>query len=108
MKPRLGRTDATLDHAIDAVRGDEPPAGAAEAAASRVWSQVAEAVRPHAAVERIRGCDDVRALLPQHREGALSGAKSLLVEDHLRDCAACRALRSDPHRRHLAVLPWRK
>jgi hypothetical protein len=95
-----------LDEAIAAVREDEPPAAAAEAAAARVWARVAqEAGLAQGPVLAIRGCADVQALLPEHRRGELRGPRALLVEDHLRECANCRAaLRGGPR---LAVLPWR-
>jgi hypothetical protein len=98
----------TLDDAIQAVREDEPPAGAAEAAAARVWARIAsETGIPAAEVAEIRSCADVRALFGEHRQGTLKPARALLVEDHLRECAACRAAFRQPDRPRLAVLPWR-
>jgi ferric-dicitrate binding protein FerR (iron transport regulator) len=95
-----------LDEAIAAVRGDEAPAGVADSAAARVW----ERLEPHApalAVEAIHGCTDVMALLPAYRRGELKAARALLVEDHLRECATCRATLREPVGRRLSVLPWR-
>ena len=95
-----------LDDAIAAVRDDEAPAGVAESAAARVW----ERIGPHApalAIETIHGCADVKALLPAHRRGELKAARALLVEDHLRECAACRAAFREPGGRQLSILPWR-
>jgi hypothetical protein len=96
----------TLDDAVAAVRDDEAAAGAAEAAATRVWQRL----EPHTdalPVEAIRGCADVMALLPGYRRGELKPARALLVEDHLRECAACRAAFREPGGRRLAILPWR-
>jgi len=100
------KQELRLDDAITAVRDEEPPAGAAEAAAGRVWDRVAQAANLAAAsVETIRGCADVQALLGEHRQATLSGPRALLVEDHLKECAACRAaFRGGPR---LAILPWR-
>ena len=95
-----------LDDVVAAVRDDEAPAAAAESAAARVW----ERLEPHTedvALEAIHGCADVRALLPAHRRAELKPARALLVEDHLRDCAACRAAFREPGGRRLAILPWR-
>lgn len=39
---------------------------------------------------RIRGCEGFRALLPAWRAGALTQAKRMLLEDHLRECVPCR------------------
>jgi ferric-dicitrate binding protein FerR (iron transport regulator) len=97
-----------LQDAIVAVRDDEPKASVAESAAARVWDKLApHAAASGAAVEAIRGCADVRALLPAHRRAELPAARALLVEDHLRECAACRAAFREPDGPRLAVLPWR-
>jgi hypothetical protein len=78
-----------LDDAVDAVRDEEIDLRAAETARARVWEAVArEAAAP--TVEAIRGCADVRALLPAHARRELSSARALIVVDHLRECAACR------------------
>ena len=108
MKQERGRDEVTLEDAIAAVRDDEAPAAVADAAAARVWQRLA----PHAAdgrhrIDAIRGCADVQALLPAHRRGELRPARALLVEDHLRECAACRAAFREPDGPRLAVLPWR-
>ena len=96
----------TLDDAVAAVRDDETTAAVAESAAARVWQRL----EPHAdavPVEAIHGCADVMALLPGYRRGELKPARALLVEDHLRECAACRAAFREPGGRRLAILPWR-
>jgi ferric-dicitrate binding protein FerR (iron transport regulator) len=105
----MNRDQVDLERAIVAVRGDEVPASVAEAAGVRVWERLArEAGLPAGAVEAIRGCADVQALLPAHREGALPAVRALLVEDHLRECAVCRASWRHPGATRLAVLPWRR
>jgi ferric-dicitrate binding protein FerR (iron transport regulator) len=97
-----------LDDAIAAVRDDEPAPAAMEQAGARVLSVLqAETRAGAAAVDSIRGCADVEALLPAHRLGTLNGPRALLVEDHLHECPACRARFRDPDARRLAVLPWR-
>ncbi len=100
------KEELKLDDAIAALRADEPPAAAADAAAARVWARVAQqAGLQTSPVEAIRGCADVQALLPEHRRGTLAPSRALLVLDHLKECAACRAaLRGGPR---LAVLPGR-
>jgi FecR-like protein/putative zinc finger protein len=101
--------DLELDTAIAAVREDDAPEAVADAAGARVWERLArEAGLAAACVEAIRGCADVQALLFAHREGTLTAARRLLVEDHLRECAVCRASRRHPGGTRLAVLPWRR
>ena len=107
MKLEPGRHETTLDDAIAAVRDDEPPAAVAESAAARVWGRLAPAPVEAAPVESIHGCADVRTLLPAHRRGELKVARAWLVEDHLRECAACRGAFREPGGRRLAILPWR-
>lgn len=98
--------DEILDEAVAAVRDDLPPAAEAEAAASRALARIAQELAIQGTVETIRGCADVRALLPALRQGTLPPQRTLVVEDHLRECAGCRlALRGGPS---LAVLPWRR
>lgn len=103
-----GRRELTLDEAIEAVRAEDAAPALVDAASRRVWQQlaghVAEPLDAHAS---IRGCDDVVALLPGYRVGTLSPARTLLVDDHLRECATCRAAYGQPGTRRLAVLPWR-
>jgi ferric-dicitrate binding protein FerR (iron transport regulator) len=107
MTRRLGE-DETVEAAVAAVRADEAPADVASAAADRVWRQVAGAASlAQPAVDHIRGCGDVAALLPDHRAGRLSAPRALLVEDHLRECPSCQARFRQPGRPRLAVLPWR-
>ena len=108
MRDQIERKESSLDDAIAAVRDDVPPAGAADAAAERAWERIAPAQRAMVSpAEAITGCADVRALLPAHRRGELSAPRALLVEDHLRDCVACRKAFLQPARGHLALLPWR-
>jgi ferric-dicitrate binding protein FerR (iron transport regulator) len=100
--------DTRLDEAIAAVRDEQPPAGAAEEAAARVWPRVAvEAGLAGGDVASIRGCADVQALFPALRQSTLPAARALLVEDHLRECAPCRTAYRQPGRARLSVLPWR-
>jgi hypothetical protein len=56
------------------------------------------------AVDTIESCGDVQHLLASYRAGTLSGARRLLIDDHLRDCGAClRRFRGGPE---AAVLDW--
>ena len=108
MKLEPGRDETTLDGAIAAVRDDEASAAVAETAAARVWQRLAPHASPDAVpIEAIHGCADVMALLAAYRRGELKAARALLVEDHLRECAACRAAFREPGGRRLAILPWR-
>ncbi len=108
MRPQDGRKDLALDDAIAAVRDDAPAPGAAPEAAARVWQRLGPEGRATAdAPEAIGGCADVIALRNAFRSGQLTPARTLLVEDHLRECVGCRAAYLEPGGRHLALLTWR-
>src|SRR5581483_6932364 len=79
--------------AVAALRRDEPASEELQAAGARAWKRVQATLGDPAyahAVEHIRSCEDVRALLPAYRTGNLTAARALLVDDHLRECVSCR------------------
>ena len=78
-----------LDDAVRALRDDTPSSEQLHQAANRVWTRL-QNQDVAADVEQIRGCADVRLLLPALAAGKLSASRKLLVEDHLRECLACR------------------
>ncbi len=101
--------DSPLDRAVGEVADDAVAPETVEAAAARVWERLARGEAAGAAAETsapapststasaapaqpasLRGCDDFQRLIPAHRLGALSPARQLLLEDHLRSCVACR------------------
>jgi len=124
MNLRRENPEETLDRAVDAVRDDAPDAELMRAAADRVWEKLTAAARSNpavaaaagaaAVVDTIRGCDDYQALLPAYLAGELTPARRLLLEDHSRECVACRraliAARSGRAAAapHPAVVPGRR
>ena len=88
--------DDRLDRELDAIRNEAISDEAAEEAAGRVWKRLQEGP--------IRGCADFQALLDDYRAGSLSPARKLLIEDHLRECVACRKVAEG----RVTVLPVRK
>ena len=93
--------DAALDRAIALARSEAPEPATVEAAAARVWERLAsgtdiaptaQAAVPVTAgpIESIRGCADFTSLIPAYVAGELAPARALLVEDHTRECLACR------------------
>jgi len=95
MSQGMKQRDPSLDEIIAEVRGESVDEHAVDQAAHRVWARVREhyasptlATNPD--VEKIRGCVDFQALMPAYLDGNLSPARSLLLEDHLHDCVACR------------------
>lgn len=87
--------DALIDRGAEEIRCDLPDAAACEAAAERVWERLAPSLRAEGAagarpVDSIRGCDDIRMLLPAYVAGELAEARALLLQDHTRECLPCR------------------
>lgn len=74
--------DDRLDKELEAIRSEAMSGEVVEAAAARVLQRIQEGP--------IRGCADFQALAAGCRAGKLSPARTLLVEDHLRECVVCR------------------
>ncbi|HKW57032.1 MAG TPA: FecR domain-containing protein [Candidatus Acidoferrum sp.] len=94
MKFFRSKRDAVLDQAIQEIRALQPDAKTMSASAERVWERVLAAQGEQTAsapFQVIRGCADVRALLPAFYKRELSAARALLVEDHLQECVSCRS-----------------
>ena len=89
MTPEHHFLDATLEQAVIEIRNDAADPAVVEAAAARVWARLAQG-QTHAPAEHIRTCADFQALLPDYRAGKLAPARSLLLQDHLHECVACR------------------
>jgi len=99
-------TDRELNNIVDDVaadiRGEKLDSAIVDGAAQRVWTRmtgeqaaIAAGVRP---VEQIRNCDDFQALIPPYLQGYLSSARTMLLEDHTRECVPCRkALKQARH-----------
>ena len=99
--------DPILDRAISEVRGEAVDPAVEAAAAERVWARIGgiAAAEADRAVETLRSCADFRALIPAWRQGRLSSARALLVEDHVHGCAACRKAMAP--RRAVPAIPMR-
>jgi hypothetical protein len=88
------KQDARLDEAISELRGEQPDAKTLSASAERVWQKLQEGLGEEAtanALQPIRGCADIRALLPAFHQHELPPARALIVEDHLKECVSCRS-----------------
>lgn len=102
----MKRTDRELNTMLDDVtaeiRSQNLDSAVVAGAAQRVWSRMAgeqaaieAGVTP---VEHIRNCQDFQSLIPAYLQGQLSGARTMLLEDHTRECVPCRkALKEARH-----------
>ena len=94
MKFFRSKQDVFLDQAISELRGEQPDAETLSASAERVWQKLQASEGEEAAtspLQPIRGCSDIRALLPALHQHELPPARALIVEDHLRECVSCRS-----------------
>ena len=82
-----------FDEAIASVRNSDPDPREMSAAGDRVWERIQAAYADpnfSTAAETLRACQQFRELMPESEAGTLSAGKALLLEDHLRECVACR------------------
>src|SRR5580658_8953525 len=94
MKFFRSKQDDLLDQAISELRAEQPDAKTLSASAEHVWLKLQAGLgEEHAAavLQPIRGCADIRAMLPAFHQQELSSARALIVEDHLRECVSCRS-----------------
>jgi len=94
MKFFWSKQDDTLEQAIAQLRDEQPDAKTLAVSAERVWKKLQDAAGEEMladAGQPIRGCVDIRGLLPAFYAQELPPARALIVEDHLRECVACRS-----------------
>ncbi len=77
-----------LDQTISEIADESIPEDQMEQAATRVRHKLFPEVRSGS--ERIRSCSDYQALIPSYLSKTLSAGRSLLLQDHTRECPACR------------------
>ncbi len=99
-------TDRELNNIVDDVaaeiRSEKLDSAVVAGAAQRVWTRIAgEQIAAQAGitpVEQIRNCEDFQSLIPAYLQGYLSSARTMLLEDHTRECVPCRkALKEARH-----------
>ena len=88
-----------LESGLAAIRNRSVDSGQVEEAASRILHNLeaehTKVVTLPASVEaqgidRIRGCDDFRSLIPAYLSSSLTASRNLLFEDHFHECVRCR------------------
>jgi FecR protein/Putative zinc-finger len=94
MKFFRSKQDDRLDQAISELRTEQPDAKILSASAEHVWQKLQEGLGEEttpSALQPIRGCADIRALLPAFHQQELPAARALIVENHLKECVSCRS-----------------
>jgi FecR-like protein/putative zinc finger protein len=94
MKRNSKELDSILDRVAAGIRSEELDVAVVESAADRVWARLSKEnvveLPETNVVEEIRGCADFQALIPAYLRKELSDARTLLLEDHTRECIPCR------------------
>ncbi|PYU77474.1 MAG: hypothetical protein DMG51_20720, partial [Acidobacteria bacterium] len=106
MKLFRSKQDADLDQAISELRAEEPDAKSLSLSAQRVWQRLQTGQGAISAVQLIRGCADIRSLLPAFHRQELPQARVLIVRDHLRECLSCRSYASGRGVDGAATVGW--
>lgn len=94
MKRNRQELESVLDRVAAGIRSEEIDSSVVESAADRVWARLSKEsaveLPETVAVDEIRGCADFQALIPAYLRKELSDARTLLLEDHTRECIPCR------------------
>ena len=91
MSTEQNRPEILLECTLLQMREEFVDPAVVEAAAGRVWRKLSDAAEPAASpAERIRGCADFQSLFPIYATRNLSADRTLLLEDHTRECVVCR------------------
>lgn len=99
MKMTDRELNTILDDATAEIRSEKLDAAVVAGAAQRAWTRLAgeqtAASLGITPVEQIRNCHDFQALIPAYLQGQLSSARTMLLEDHTRECVPCRKALKD-------------
>ncbi len=103
MKHNKQDLDRIIDDAARGIRDEPLDSAIINQSAARVWARVSGQITDenyshsenlntmnNNTGEQINGCADFQMLIPSYLGGKLSAARTLLLEDHTRECAACR------------------
>jgi FecR-like protein/putative zinc finger protein/uncharacterized protein DUF3352 len=80
--------DEKFDRLLSAIRDEEVSEKIVSQARDRVWNSIAGDA--HSDLHSLRTCDDFRELIPSYLARQLNPARTLLFEDHVHACVACR------------------
>ncbi|MEO8649069.1 MAG: FecR domain-containing protein [Acidobacteriota bacterium] len=105
MKHNKQELDAIIDDVTRRIRDEQVDPSVVDKVSNRIWARVSQeaagaSVNSHLehlhtmnaknTTEQIRGCDDFQSLIPPYLDGKLSAARTLLLEDHSKECIPCR------------------
>ncbi|MFV2071200.1 MAG: FecR domain-containing protein [Thermoanaerobaculales bacterium] len=79
--------DPIFDHVTSEIQGQQLDDAVVQSASARVWSRLLIETGEHAP---LTSCEEFQAEIPAYVARSLSPARSLLVDDHTRECLPCR------------------
>jgi FecR protein/Putative zinc-finger len=95
-----------FDRLLNSVREEDPGQAVVDAAAERVRANLS--MRSVDFGGRLNSCEDFRALADAYREGKLTEARHMLVEDHLHSCVECRRFFRGEQKTTVVTMPVKK
>ena len=95
-----------FDSILNSIRDEDPGPAVVEAAAERVHARLE--MRSVDMGGRLNSCEDFRALADAYREGKLSDARHMLVEDHLHSCVGCRRFFRGDEKAPVVMMPVKR
>ncbi|MGA3188358.1 MAG: FecR domain-containing protein [Bryobacteraceae bacterium] len=95
-----------FERVLDSIREEDPGMDVIRAASERVRAKLE--MRAVDMGGRLNSCEDFRALADAYREGSLSEARHMLVEDHLHSCVACRRFFRGDQKSTVVMMPVRR
>jgi hypothetical protein len=99
-------SDQQFERVLNSIREEDPGVDVVEAAATRVRARLE--MRSVDMGGRLNSCEDFRSLADAYREGTLSEARHMLVEDHLHSCVACRRFFRGEQKATVVTMPSKR
>src|SRR4051794_2378270 len=106
-----------FDQLLSTIRNEHVDDKVVASAGERVWSALnRDTTAPQTSSHMLRACQDFQALIPAYLRKELAAGRSMLLEDHVHSCVACRhALEQTrtvtaaprPERKALSLPGWR-
>ena len=95
-----------FERLLESIRNEDPGVDVIHSAAERVRAKLD--MRAVDMGGRLNSCEDFRALADAYREGSLSEARHMLVEDHLHSCVACRRFFRGEQKTSVVMMPRKR
>ena len=83
-------SDHKFDRLLSEIRSEQVDDSVVARASERVWNSITASPASELGMHKLRGCEDFQTLIPAYLDKNLAEARTLLFEDHLHQCVACR------------------